>query len=221
MSVEPVEQDGNIVAARRRLTDAISKLTDPRPEVLDGHTHWLDSHYTELQEALPGDQGTGFSGVARSLPPMFVDAADLLHEIDTAVACWEPRPAIDASDDNPPPMTVIRLRSIEAHGCRGQAWRPQDASKAEQIADNLEAWAASIKQLLHPTPAWSLPNPCPACQTAIVYRKDAAGDMVRKPALSIGPNGCECQKCHYIWGPQLFQHLANVLGYELPKGVLE
>ena len=219
MVAERIEEDGDIVGARRRLADAISKLTDPRAEVVEGQTHWLDSHYTELQDALPGDQGSGH-GVARSLPPLFVDAADLLNEIDTAVSCWEPKPVI-AVDEELPAITVIRLRSIEKHGCRGIPWRPQDADKADQIAANVEAWVVSINQLLRPTPAWSLPNPCPACNTAIVYRKDTAGDMVRKPALQIGPNGCECQKCHAIWEPAYFTHLARVLGYQLPAGVLE
>lgn len=27
--------------------------------------------------------------------------------------------------------------------------------------------------------------------------------------------------CHHNWGPQLFLHLAKVLNYSLPEGVLE
>jgi hypothetical protein len=215
------DEDGDIRGARKRLSDAISKLTDSRPETHEGRTHWLDSYYTELRDALPGEQGSGHAGVARSLPPLHIDAADLLSEIDTAVSCWEPRPVVDALDDDQPHMTVIRLRSIDKHGCRGQSWRPQDASKAEQIATNVEAWTQSIEQLLRPTPAWTLPNPCPACQTAIVYRKDAAGDLVRKPALQIGAAGCVCSKCHAEWAPDRFIFLAKVLGYQFENGILE
>lgn len=221
MTAPQINEDGDLIGARRRLTDAIHALTEPRPQIVDGTTHWLDSHYTELREALPGEQGNGHAGVARSLPPLHIDAADLLNEIDTAVACWEPRPVIDCSDDELPHMTVLRLQSIQKYGCRGVSWRPQDSGKADQIADNIQQWVQSIDTLLHPQPSWSLPNACPACNVRVVYRKDAAGDQVRKPALSIGPQGCECQNCHHIWGPQLFQHLANVLGYALPSGVLE
>jgi hypothetical protein len=225
MTAVPQEQteDGDLIGARRRLSDAISKLTDPRPEVIEGQTHWLDSIYTELREALPGEQGSGYAGVARSLPPLHIDAADLLNEIDIAVSCWEPRPNIDASEDpdDMPHMTVIRLRSIEKHGCRGQAWRPQDASKADQIATNIQQWVQSIDQLLRPPASWSLPDPCPACGAKIVHRKDSAGDLVRKPALSISGNGCECLACRHVWTPQYFTHLGRVLGYQLPAGVLE
>jgi hypothetical protein len=222
VSAEPVQEDGDLVGALRRLGDAISALTDPRAEVADGKTHWLDSYYIELRDALPGDQGSGH-GVARSLPALWLDALDLLTEIDTAVRCWEPTdPGFDGDlTEEPTPPTILRLRVIERHGCRGRSWRPQDTSKVEQIAGNIESWVASIKSLLTPVPAWTLPSPCPSCNTATVYRKDAAGELIRRPALQIGPQGCVCAKCHATWAPEYFTHLARVLGYELPEGVLE
>lgn len=217
----PVSEDGNLPEALRRLGDAISALTDPRAEFADGKTHWVDSYYIELREALPGEQGSGH-GVARSLPALWLDALDLLTEIDTAVRCWEPGdPGFDGDlTEAPTPPTVLRLRIIEKLGCRGRNWRPQDTSKVEQIAGNVESWVASIKQLLTPTPAWTLPSPCPACGTKTVYRKDAAGDLIRRPALQIGPAGCQCQACKHTWEPAYFTHLAAVLGYPLAEGVL-
>lgn len=216
MSALPIpEEDGSLPESRRRLADAISGLVDPKPETVDDKLLWTDCVYIQLLEAVPGEKGAR-TGVSRSQPPLWVDASDLLNEIDTAVSCWEPRPNIDASDDDLPPMTVIRLHAIE-----DRQWRPQDCHSMEQIAGNVESWTASITTLLSPVARWSLPNPCPACNTAIVYRKDSAGDMVRQPALQIGPNGCECQRCHHIWAPEYFTHLARVMGYELPAGVLE
>lgn len=212
----PVEVDGSLPEAKRRLEDAVAGLCDPVSQVVDGQLLWCDSWYCQLREALPGEQGSGYSGIARSLPPCWIDAMELAAEIDTAVAIWEARPQIDVSDDDLPPMTVLRLQAIERRG-----WRPQDTKSMDQISGIVEAWAGAIKALLSPVPKWSLPNPCPACNTAVVYRKDSAGDVVRQPALQIGPNGCECMRCHHIWAPTHFQHLASVLGYELPAGVLE
>jgi hypothetical protein len=210
----PIDEDGNLPEARRRLGDAVAKLCDPQATMVDEAVHWLDSLYVQLRESLPGDQGQGH-GVARSLPNIWLDACDLLSEIDTAVAIWEPKVVIDVSVE-PPPMTVIRLRALEKRG-----WRPQDVRSIDQISGNLESWVGNIRQLLTPTPKWSLPNPCPACGTKQVYRKDSAGDLVRQPALQIGAMGCECMRCHHMWAPQYFQHLASVLNYPLPEGVLE
>lgn len=211
---QPAE-DGHLPAAKTRLGNAISALIDPKPEYTDGTTRWRDSLYDQLHDAIPGSQGNA-SRVPQSSPPLCIDAVELKTEIDTAIAAWEPRPQIDAAQDNPPPITTIRLKAIEH-----RAWRPQDTHSIDQIAGNIEAWCESIKTMLNPPPKWSLPNPCPACDTAIVYRKNSAAETVRQPALQIGPAGCVCQNCHHTWAPEYFQHLAQVLGYELPAGVLE
>lgn len=217
MTAQPIETeaDGSLPEARRRLEDAVSGLCDPVSQVVDGQLLWTDCLYVQLLESLPGDQGQGH-GVARSLPNIWLDACDLKTEIDTAVGIWEPRPVIDLRDGDPPPLTMVRLEAIEK-----RRWRPQDTRSMDQISGIVEAWAGSIKQLLNPTPRWSLPNPCPACGTKIVYRKDPAGELVRQPALEVGPLGCECRQCHYNWAPAYFTHLAQVLGYSLPEGVLE
>ena len=206
-AVQPVENgDGALQPALQRFLDAITRLIEPLHDYELKAT--APSRYMQLRDALPGQQNTG-GGVARSLPPLWLDAQQLLDEIDTAVSIWQAQPSCV-------PPTVGRLRVLEAKG-----WRPQDSKQLEQMADAIEAWAREIDALLHPEPKWHLPNPCPACGTKVVYRKDSAGETVRQPALQIGADGCTCQRCRHNWGPQLFQHLAAVLGYPLPSGVLE
>lgn len=216
---QPIETDGNLPAARNKLSNAISALIDPKPthRQLDDGTNrieWMDSLYDQLTAAIPGSQGNA-SRVPQSSPPMCIDAVDITRKIDARTAEWEPRPEIDASRPTPP-IAVIRLQAIDKRG-----WRPQDASLVEQIAGEIEAWCKDITALLNPAPRWHLPNPCPACETAVVYRRNSSDEVVRQPALQIGPNGCVCQHCHHTWAPEYFQHLAQVLGYKLPPGVLE
>lgn len=212
---QPNHEDGNLPAARQELSNAISALIDPKPEHHQGTTHWRDSLYDQLTDEIPGGQGNA-SRVPQSSPPLCIDATELKHEIDTTVSTWEPRPPIDANNPTPPHITIIRLQTLEKRG-----WRPQDTHTITQITNNLQTWANGIKNLLNPQPRWHLPNPCPACAVAVVYRKNSAAETVRQPALQIGPAGCKCQNCHHEWAPEYFQHLANVLGYQLPAGVLE
>lgn len=216
---QPDISDGNLPAARRNLGNAISALIDPKPtnRVLDDGTNrieWIDSLYDQLTDAIPGGQGNA-SRVPQSSPPMCLDAVDIMHKIQTRTATWEPRPDIDISTDTPP-IAVIRLQAMDK-----RTWRPQDTTLIDQIAGEIEAWCETIRGLLNPAKRWTLPNPCPACDTTIVYRRNSANETVRQPALQIGPNGCECQHCHHNWEPTHFAHLARVLGYSLPSGVLE
>lgn len=225
MTAQPIDEDGNIVAAMQRLDNAISALIDPKPETRqldDGSTaiEWLDPLYTQLVEAVPGEKKHR-TGVSTSQPPMWIDASDLLHKINQMIISWEkhwpiPLPSMwpFAYDDEYP--TIQRLRILNR-----RKWRPQDTTTVETHAAHLESWADKIRELLADTPKLTLPNPCPNCDVAIVYRHDSAGDLVRRPALNIGQHGCECQNCHYIWSPAYFTHLAMVLGYDKPQGVLE
>lgn len=220
MTQPHTNEDGNLPQARRHLSNAVSALIDPKPDArkMDDGTQridWIEPLYDQLCEAIPGGQGNA-SRVAQSSPPMCIDAAELKHEIDTAVSTWEPRPVIDPEKTQLTPMTVVRLQSLEK-----RTWRPQDAKGVEQIATNIESWCESIKTLINPPPRWHLPNPCPACNVAVVYRKNSGDETVRQPALQIGPTGCVCQNCHHEWAPAYFQHLARVMGYDLPVGVLE
>lgn len=200
--------EGSLPQAKLRLSRAVWALIDPQRQMFDGEMRSAPSLYLQLRDSVPGAQGSGH-GTARSLPPCWLDAIDLLSEIDTALEIWQPQA-------DGVPVTVGRLRVLEAKG-----WRPQDTRQVEQIAANLEAWALEIVALLDPPAKKTLPNPCPACNTATVYRRDSGGELVRQPALQFGPQGCYCVKCRAVWAPNRFLFLAKVLGYEMPAGVLE
>lgn len=219
MTAPQPAQDGNLPEARRELHDAICDLVNPRPQYTDTDdgTVWLDSLYIQLQGAVPGEKQHR-SGVARSQPPAWIDAIDTLRDIDSAVTGWEPRwPAIPGNLSNDPePPTVLRLRIIAL-----RAWRPQDTAEVKKIAAKIRYWVDRITTLLADTHVKHISAPCPACGKTTVYRKDSGGELVRQPALQITAMGCQCQACKTTWAPDLYMHLARVLGYDLPAGVLE
>lgn len=210
MTSPQVDEDGALQPALQLLGDAIHRLCGPQSQFMDGKLLWASSRYMQLRDATAGEQvNTGGGGGSKSQPPCWLDAVDLLAEIDAAVECWQP--AFSGV-----PATVGRLRWIEK-----RSWRPQDVRQIEQIIGAVAEWAAQIDALLDPPRRWTLPSPCPNCDTATVYRKDNGGDDVRQPALQIGPDGCVCIKCKAFWPPSKFLWLANVLGFEKPSGLLE
>lgn len=207
-ATQPTE-DGNLPAALRSLEHAIWRLIDPQTTHINGETLTGPSLYVQLWDAVAGEQSnTGTGGGSKSRPPFWTDAYDLRQEIDTALEIWQP-----AYTGVPP--SVGRLKLI-----RTRPWRPQDVRCIEQITAAVESWTLAIQELMNPTPKWSLPNPCPACGRAIVYRRDAGGELVRQPALKLGVDGCHCQHCRATWAPDKFVFLARVLG-NLPANVLE
>lgn len=226
------QPDGDLRTARKHLADAIHRLTgrtrytidrDPDGEHrTDPRTHTTvafgDSLYTQLRDMIAGAQGTQLGSTARSMPPLWVDAADVLTDIDTTIAAEQPDPGIFDGDLSTEPTadTIRRLHLID-----DRTWRPQDVTHIEHLTDLINGWVTRIEELFDPPERRSLPNPCPACNTKVVYRRDSAGESVRQPALQIGVYGCECLHCHTVWGPDYFTHLARVLGYDRPAGVLE
>ncbi|WIC40291.1 hypothetical protein SEA_HOLLIDAY_97 [Gordonia phage Holliday] len=195
IELERTQQLGNL---QRRHEEQMIALT--------AQVDWNDSLYEQLATMIAGAQGTQMGGTARSMPPLWVDATDLLTVIDREISTLEPEPG----------TTIDRL-----HRLSDRTWRPQDVDHIERLTAQVLRWAHSIQDLLTPPERKALPNPCPHCDTKVVYRKDSAGETVRQPALQIGAYGCECQNCHTVWAPDLFKHLAAVLGYPLPAGVLE
>ena len=155
-----------------------------------------------------------------SAPPVraheLLPAAIEIQEIGRAAVAGHVRAVRGDLSPDLVPQVRIGLRELDL-----QSWRPQDCDRIDTITNQINSWCEQITTLLNPTPKWTLPNPCPACGTAIVYRKNSASETVRQPALQIGPMGCACQHCHHTWEPAYFQHLARVMGYELPPGVLE
>ena len=208
-AVEPVE-DGALQPALQLLEDAIHRLCGPQSRMIDDALVYIPSRYLSLMDSVAGEQvNAGTGGGSKSRPPMWLDAHDLLHEIDVACEIWQP-----AYTGTPP--TVGRL-----HWIAQRRWRPQDTRQIEQIARAVAEWAQSIDELLDPPRRWTLPSPCPACNTAVVYKKDSAGEPVRSPALQVDTTGCRCAKCRAVWPPEKFAWLANVLGYEPPEGVVD
>jgi hypothetical protein len=203
------ETDGELKPALARLDDAFVDLVGPQTRYIEnqGVCH-ASSLYQQLRDSIFGEQGSG-NGVARSMPPMWVDCADLLNEIDTTVACWQPQ------YDRPPP-TIGRL-----HVLANRSWRPQDCRAVNQIASALEAWARQIIALLDPPHIKTMSAPCPACNAETVLRRDSAEELVRQPALQITVHGCQCQSCKTEWTPDRYLFLCKLLGWELPAGVLE
>lgn len=210
MTSPQVDEDGALQPALQLLGDAIHRLCGPQSQFMDGKLLWASSRYMQLRDATAGEQSNSGGGSGgKSRPPGWLDALSMLKEIDETVACWSPQL-------NGVPVTIGRLNTL-----RDKKWRPMDVRQIEQIANAVALWADEIDALLDPPRRWSLPSPCPSCNTSIVYRRDAAGEVVRQPALQIGVDGCVCARCHTTWGPQLFTHLARVLGYEMPAGLLE
>lgn len=222
MSAQPVEEDGNLPAALRALEDAVAALIEPREELVDGQLLWTDSLYVQLQESLPGNQGSGH-GQAGSVPPAWVDAMETLMNIDSMIEVWEPRPLIDVSAD-PPPITVIRLQAI-----RSRNWRPMDCHSIEQITGIVKEWVEDIKVLFINEPVralWAAQGggfaACPTCEKTMAKKRDRGGEMVQYPALQVLPDGAtRCMACKTSWGPELAMWVCRQLGYPLPKGVLE
>ena len=187
---------------------AVGALIDPGKELVGGELRLGPSLYDQLVAELAATATRGETrGTHKSMPPVWVEAMDLRVEIDDAVRAWQPDGA----------STPDRLRGLAA-----RRWRPQDTRSVEQIAANLESWAAPIKALLSPQHVKHVSSPCPACNATHVYRRDAAGEMVRMPALQIvADTGCTCQGCGAHWAPDRYLWLCKVLGFELPAGVLE
>lgn len=206
---QPQAPDGSLPAALAALDDALHALIASQSQLHDNHLVGTPSRYMQLMDAVTGEQSnTGGGGGSKSRPPFWTDAFDKLREIDEAAAIWQP-----AFKGVPP--TVGRLRTLRARN-----WRPQDTRPIEQITTALRAWADEIDALLNPPRRWTLPSPCPSCSTATVYRRDSGGEMIRQPALQLGPEGCHCARCNAHWTPDKFVFLARVLG-SLPENVLE
>lgn len=200
----------DLPGTRQAFRDAIHALIGHTRTLIErdnGATEpaWGDPLYTQLREYIAGAQGNGSSGAFhRSMPPVVLDAVDLCDQIDRTVKTWWPE------DSDPRHGTThTRLSWMEQ-----QQFRPQDVPWLKARTADLTWWAARARELLDPPRRWTLPNPCPACGTAKVYRPDSAGETVRQPALQIGRHGCECQHCHTVWPPERFGILAGAIGIE-------
>lgn len=195
--------------ARATLHDAVHHLTGPRTHHDDQGTRYGQSLLAELADHLHDQHGAGHGGRPRSTPPAALAALDLQRRIADTTAAWARQHQLTSQG------TYAHLLALADHG-----WRPQDTPIVARYADEVLDWVRGAESILDPPRQITLAAACPACGTTTIYRPDSTGETVRQPALHIGPHGCECQHCHHIWGPQQYLHLARVLGYELPPGVL-
>lgn len=198
--------DGNIHAARTKLGRAVQDLTAPRPAVYHTGTYYAPSLYDALRSDLAGTQGDTRSP-AKSLPPLWIDAAMLIVTIDSQTVKWLPVPG----------DTKQRLQRLAF-----KTWRPQDTETVTDMAHTVTGWCEDIKNLLDPEARKFLPEACPSCGKNIVYRRDSGGDRVRQPALRwTAAAGFSCAACQASWGPEQTLFFSRLLGYDLPEGVLE
>jgi hypothetical protein len=209
-SPKPIDEDGALRPALQALEDAVHALCGTKYEYLDSKLISTPSLYLQLMDAVTGEQvNAGGGGLSKSRPPLWLDAFDLLHEIDVALEIWQPA------------YTGVPASVGRMHWLLQRKWRPQDVRSIEQLANNLRGWAVKINNRLNPQPRKTLPAPCPACGVETVYRKDECGEPIRQPALQISALGCQCMSCRYMWEPSRFYILAGALGYPMPEGVLE
>lgn len=203
-----VDADGYLPAALDRLHAAVSGLIDPIKEMHDNAMVSAPSLYEQLVGEMRPTKGDVMGRQAgRSAPPVWTDALDLRTEIDDTTRRWQPRRS----------TTPARLRAVAA-----RPWRPQDTNDMDKMSGRVESWSVSVQSLLTPTSVKHVSAPCPACGATSAFRRDSAGEHVRVPALQITTElGCTCQVCRYTWGPELYLHLARVLGFETPEGVAE
>ena len=193
--------------ARKNLADAVHRLTAPQHRYIAHKLRTAPSRYHQLASELAGTQGDTHTP-AKSIPPLWIDATQLLADIDRAVAQWE---------STWPATTPERLTILA-----GKSWRPQDTDTITNYALAVSRWSDQIDQLLDPEHVKHISTPCPSCGKKDIYRKDSAGERVRQPALRIvTETGCECQACGAFWGPSKYLFLCKLLGFELPDGVLE
>ena len=204
--------EADLPGARAALADAIHALAGRTATTItrdNGETNIVfgDSILTQLVDYTAGAQGTSNGSHARSMPPVVLDAIRLRTDIDSRVRDWWPRPhALPTSD---------RLHALADHH-----WRPQDVPDITAITTTINSWTTKARTLIDPPRRWTLPTPCPACGQATIHRPDSTGEHVRQPALQISATGCECMACHTVWTPELYVHLARVLG-TMPTNVLE
>lgn len=212
MTIAP---DESLPAALDALHAAVERLTDPRKECVDGAMYEAPSLYAELLREIPATSVGGDSYMTRhhrSKAPVWLDALDLRHQIDTRITTW-------ATPDKTSRRREVSIPALlRAYASR--SWRPQDSRMLTEQATELQGFALAILALLEPAHIKTLSAPCPSCEKRWVYRMHA-GEQVRQPALTIiAAEGCRCQACGATWLPEHYLLLCKVLGFDLPQGIV-
>jgi hypothetical protein len=192
----------NLPAEIAIMQDAIWALADPQSRRFNGTYCEAPALYDQLLDSIDGAQGRGHHGAFRSMPLIWVDAVDLLNEIDGVVLDWTP----DAKG-----TTIDRLHALQD----AENWTPDTVGTVRKITSKCDGWCRTITSMLDPALSKTISAPCPACERTHVYRNDTAGESVRSPALAIGPTGCICRACGYTWPPERFEMLEHILSHPL------
>jgi hypothetical protein len=152
-------------------------MTEPKVERVDGRVVIGPGLYEQVQTMVAGMQGTGNGHAARSMPPIWIEAVDIVNDIDTALMAWQvglpelPRPR--------PRFVSGAAQRIRELGKR--SWRPQDTKTLEKITAALVGWAKPPRKL-------HIAAACPACGATTVKRTDSGGERVNLPALQMTPS---------------------------------
>ena len=203
MTVE-AENPVTVSGAVTELQHAVAALVDEQTATFQGAARISPSLYGLLREELAASCGIGEKLAklhAGSKPTVWVDALDLLNEMDTAVAVWHP-----GGDSTP-----ARLRALAA-----RPWRPQDVRGISQITEAVRGWAKAAAALLDPPATREVMAACPRCNVRHTYRQ-RAGERVRQAALQVSAEGCVCMACGASWPPPEFEHLVRLLGVVSPR----
>ncbi|AHY26967.1 hypothetical protein SEA_NAIRB_51 [Mycobacterium phage Nairb] len=212
------QHDEDLPARLDELDQAIADITEPRIAWIGGRLVTGPSLLDQVQASIAGQQGTSNGHAARPLPPIWLDAADVLAGIDVALQDWSRPGRLPAL---PRPVELARTRADHIRQLRKRPWTPEYYRKLVAVVTEVKYWANDIDRILNPVPKRFIAAPCPACDTDVVYRPDSAGENVRQPALQIiADRGCICLECKATWTPDLYMHLSRVLGFPAPAGVV-
>ena len=199
--------------AAAELNDAVHNLFSDRITTIPGNPPRitrLASRYQEIRAAIAGQQGTQTGSIARSMPPLWVDATDWLRRVDNQTRDWIPA--------NTTATTPNRwLAQLEL------TWRPQDTTLLQQWTEELEHWTRLADQLLGNTDtALPVRAPCPRCGRRWHYRKDTGGEIVRVDSLQITRGvGCRCQGCRASWTEREYEFLGRLIGCDALPGAMD
>lgn len=192
---------------------AIDDLIEERTERIGGEWRHCPSLLEEISTSIAGNQGYGgHHGAFRSLPLIWVDAADVITDIDKQTTTWAVEWELSAKG---PYGTLTQLADY--------GWAPEQVGRIRSVTGTVEAWVRRIGALLEPRKAQTISAPCPSCNASSTHKIDGGGERVRQPALAICYDaddanviGCECRSCGAWWDPGQFELLARVL--EWPFG---
>ena len=181
----------------------VNRCTTPthKPHCACGGTQntFQPSTYHQLKEDAGQTDQTGDRGQAKSRPPLWVDAIDWITSIDTLATQLAPTTGGD---------TTNKLNTLAT-----TTFAPEQADWVYASARALAALALSGETLIEGNHIRKLDvvAPCPQCEQSLIHRKDTGGDIVRKAALQLTVNGCQCIACGARWDKDHLHFLADLL----------